>query len=615
MSETARPRPVYLDRESSPVFGLLHDVDSETPRDIAVLICPPFGWDDVCSYRSRRDWAVHLASGGYATLRFDLPGSGDSAGSPQEPGRLEAWVDATVSAAQWLRSQTGARRVVALGIGLGGLVAGLAVTRRAPIDDLVLWATPARGRTHLRELRAFASLEDRGLSANGARRGSLQLAGREASSPEGQLEAGGFVMSAETVRALDALDLTELSIPEPAGRHALMLKRDGLPVDPRLKDHLEAAGVAVSVAKVQGYGSMMARPQDAVAPTDAFDEVDRWLGELSRAAVVPGKDGERTAGTGALPAEDPQGVELEIDGVEVRETPFFVGQPSQELFGILAEPVGTRAADVCVVLLNAGAIHHIGPNRMWVEVARRWAARGVPVARMDLAALGDSAGDAFTSRDLAALYGRGTIDQVRAILDALEARGAATRFVLGGLCSGAYWSFHGALQEERVVSALLLNPRAFFWDPSLDKMRELRASLHSGTPWRRAAHGDASLAQILALLQWSPKAPLMLARRAVSRRRMRRLGGDELDHAFDSLRDSDKTLTVAFSGEEPLHEELAREGRLKRLDRWPNFSLERLPGVHHSLREVSVQKATHQAIDQAMTRELARRAPRRQEDG
>jgi hypothetical protein len=234
---------------------------------------------------------------------------------------------------------------------------------------------------------------------------------------------------------------------------------------------------------------------------------------------------------------------------------------------------------------------------------------------MDLAALGDSAGDAFTSRDLAALYGRGTIDQVRAILDALEARGAATRFVLGGLCSGAYWSFHGALQEERVVSALLLNPRAFFWDPSLDKMRELRASLHSGTPWGRAAHGDASLAQILALLQWSPKAPLMLARRAVSRRRMRRLGGDELDHAFDSLRDSDKTLTVAFSGEEPLHEELAREGRLRRLDRWPNFSLERLPGVHHSLREVSVQHATHQAIDQAMTRELARRAPGRQEDG
>jgi hypothetical protein len=87
---------------------------------------------------------------------------------------------------------------------------------------------------------------------------------------------------------------------------------------------------------------------------------------------------------------------------------------------------------------------------------------------------------------------------------------------------------------------------------------------------------------------------------------MRRRGGDELDHAFDSLRDSGKTLTVAFSGEEPLHEELARDGRLERLERWPNLDLEMLPGVHHSLREINAQHAAHQAIDQAIIRDLAR---------
>jgi pimeloyl-ACP methyl ester carboxylesterase len=607
MRETPRPRPLYLDGESSPVFGFLHDVGGDARRDVAVLICPPFGWDDVCSYRSRREWAIHLALGGYATLRFDLPGSGDSAGSPHEPARLQAWVDAAASAAGWLRSQTGARRIAAIGIGLGGLVADVALSQGAQIDDLVLWATPARGRTYLRELRAFASLEDEGLSPTRARRGSLRLAERAPDSFAGQLEAGGFVMSVETVQALEALDLTELSIPNPAGRHVLMLKRDGLPVDASLQGQLDATGVAVSVAKVQGYGSMMARPQDAVSPTHAFAEVDRWLGELSRPTVDAGSyDRHATATAIALPAGELAGVELELDGTAIRETPFFAGTPSEELFGIVAEPVGARAADVCVVLFNAGAMHHIGPNRMWVEMARRWAARGVPVARVDLAALGDSEGDPLPSGDVAALYTRETSDQVRVTLDALEARGVARRFVLGGLCSGAYWSFHGALQDERVVSTLLLNPRAFFWDPNLERMRELRSGLRSGTLWRRAAHGEASFARIRKLLQWSPSAPLMLARRAVSRRRARRLGGDELDRAFDSLRDSGKTLMVAFSGKEPLYEELAREGRLKRLERWPNLTLELLPGSHHTLRQVDVQQATHQVLDEAMTRELAR---------
>ena len=32
-------------------------------RDSAVILCPPFGWEDMCSYRVRREWAEHLARG------------------------------------------------------------------------------------------------------------------------------------------------------------------------------------------------------------------------------------------------------------------------------------------------------------------------------------------------------------------------------------------------------------------------------------------------------------------------------------------------------------------------------------------------------------------------
>ena len=42
------------------------------------------------------------------------------------------------------------------------------------------------------------------------------------------------------------------------------------------------------------------------------------------------------------------------------------------------------------VLLNAGLIHHIGPNRIYVKLARQIAALGIVALRFDLSGIGDS---------------------------------------------------------------------------------------------------------------------------------------------------------------------------------------------------------------------------------
>ena len=89
---TRRPpaRPLYLDLPSGPVFAVYHAPSADAAPATAVLLCPPWGWNDVTSYRARRAWAEHLADGGHPTLRFDFPGTGDSAGVPADPGRLAA---------------------------------------------------------------------------------------------------------------------------------------------------------------------------------------------------------------------------------------------------------------------------------------------------------------------------------------------------------------------------------------------------------------------------------------------------------------------------------------------------------------------------------------------
>ena len=135
MSVSPSLRPFYLPAAGQRFLSLLSLPDDGRDPDIGVLIVPPFGWDDVCSYRGRHDWAFHFADSGIPCLRIDLPGTGDSEGWPDDPGRVGAWIEATRVGAQWLREHTGCRRLCVVGLGLGGLLACEAA-RTVAIDEL-----------------------------------------------------------------------------------------------------------------------------------------------------------------------------------------------------------------------------------------------------------------------------------------------------------------------------------------------------------------------------------------------------------------------------------------------------------------------------------------------
>lgn len=588
------------------MFGLLHTPHSDMQRDAAVLICPPFGWEDVCSYRSRREWAEQLATAGHHVLRIDLPSTGDSGGSPEDPDRLAAWIDAVGSAAGWLLAASARPRVAAIGIGLGGLLACAATADGAPIDEIVLWAVPSLGSVFVRELRAFGRMESSRLQRRSDGNGQHL--------PAGYVGAGGFVLSAQTAESLEGLDLVADDA-HPAGRprRVLMLERDGIGVDERLREHLEQSGVAVRVGLGVGYGAMTAEPQEARPPLDVFASVQTWLGEAPANAGTPAA---REAGAGASPGQEQarsatlpavvscrDTAELTIDGVRIRETPLSIEQPFGLLFGVLAEPAEkTGAQDLGAVLLNAGAIRRIGPNRMWVEMARRWAARGVPSLRLDLEGLGDADGDATRFADVAELYVPELVVQVRSAIDVLCARRAARRFVLAGLCSGAYWSFHGALQDERVVAAFMLNPRTLFWNATLENVRYLRRGLLKPSSWRMILQGDVRFSRVSNVALHAPRSVIQ---HVVERWRAHG-DSDELDLALDQLTSLDKRLRFVFSEEEPLYEELERQGRLSSGERWPNLELDLLPGRDHTLRPANSQQRAHDVLDRALEQELAR---------
>jgi alpha-beta hydrolase superfamily lysophospholipase len=624
MSAPQASRPMYLRGSCSSLFAFLHTA-ADPVSTTAVLICPPFGWEDMCCYRIRREWAERLARAGYATLRIDLPGSGDSAGAPGDPGQLDAWTQGVTDAARWLH-RAEARQVAVIGIGLGGLVSCRAAMQGAPIDELALWSVPARGHTLLRELRAFARLE----VANMLEAGESAASGDPSDS--GALAVNGYVLSAETVSDLEDLDLQHMQLSGHVLRRVLLLGRDGLKVDQGLWRALERTGAAVSTADGPGFGAMTAEAQDARAPIRVFELVGSWIaeGELREQAPAPPNTYEhttpdtrairgRTRTAGAVTPGESDELLLEHAGVQLRESPLLLDGPSGRLFGVLTEPLGARG-ELTAVLLNAGPQRRTGPNRMWVEIARRWAAQGVATVRLDADGIGDADGDTSELVQVTAFYRPRYVEQACAALEALADRGLPQRYITLGLCSGAYWGVQAALIDERVAAVVMLNPRTLVfdeWRHTVRRARQLREKALMASTWGKVLRGDIKLSKHLetgrTLVERAASTPMRVRERIGAPRGENGAAREAdvrepIEDLFDRLRDRDQHGLLLFTGKEVLRNELTRNGVLDRMDRWPNLELALIGSSAdtHTLTPLWLQRQVHALVDRVLEDELKR---------
>jgi alpha-beta hydrolase superfamily lysophospholipase len=262
----------------------------------------------------------------------------------------------------------------------------------------------------------------------------------------------------------------------------------------------------------------------------------------------------------------------------------------QRLAGIVTEPARLHPSGICAVFLNSGAIRRIGPGRMYVSLARRWAERGIPSLRLDLAGIGDSDGDAARLAEVAEFYEPPFAGQISAALDTLTARLGPRSFLLVGLCSGGYWAFESALHDERVAAVAAVNPGALIWSRLLLRDRALQPLVQS---LRRAR---------------SPRTLFHLTRVTAARlhaRFARRLGGDRLDRALDRLRARQTSVLLLFAEAEPQLWELERDGQLARIRRWPTLSVECIAGRDHTLRPAAMQTEAQRVLDRFVDELLA----------
>jgi alpha/beta superfamily hydrolase len=547
------PDPGYLSDGS---FVSFHRAEAGS-RDVVAVVCPTIGYEAISSHRALRVLAERLASRGTAALRVDYHGTGDSAGSDDDDGRVEAWLRSIHLAADAAKTLSGARRVVLFGLRLGANLAAVAASRRDDVAGLVLYAPCTSGKSFVRETRAFRLL-------------AAASEGLPPPEESGDLDAAGFVLRKETLASLAGALAWPASV---GGAKVLVLARDDAATDERVLAALRATGAEVLHAAPPGYAAMMVDPHRTVVPVAAFDEAVSFVGSLS---------GEPAS---ALSPSRPAALSPALSAPAFEERPRWIGRG---IFSISTVPSGRRRGTA--VLLNPGSVHHVGSNRLHVRWARAWAERGIATLRIDVGGIGESP-PAPGARENET-YSKSAVPDV---LSAVREASLGGPVAIVGLCSGAYAAYHAALaaraRDEVPRAVVLINPQTFHYrdGDSLDvsplgETKRYRASALDPEKWRRLLSGKVDLANV---------AKIVLSRAAleVRTRLARHLGGPDVRREIATLLDRDVDVLLVYSATDPGLDYLTMEtGRsLDRLRRRPNLRLELVQQADHTFTPLASQ--------------------------
>jgi alpha-beta hydrolase superfamily lysophospholipase len=197
--------PLFFGPDDHSLFGWLHLPAGRAPRRTAVVLCHPFGQEFVLAHRAFHGFARLLAEAGFATLRFDWWGTGDSQGDLEE-ARLETWTRDVALAMRTVRERVKCDDVALAGMRLGGTLAALAGAD-APLAALLLWDPVVDGATFLR-----------GWVAHWREQGSRRRSGSTRRSPGVGLAVGDRLR--EGRRALDLRAARDRDVPVQWGTRA-----------------------------------------------------------------------------------------------------------------------------------------------------------------------------------------------------------------------------------------------------------------------------------------------------------------------------------------------------------------------------------------------------------
>lgn len=413
-------------------FGWLHTPVDARRSNVAVLVCPGLLGDELVAYCALRVLADELARTGYWTVRLEYPGTGDSCDQAlaRSDGHWPAWQDSIDTTADWLKSVSGAGKLVICSMRAGALLTTLVASRRDDIVGLLLFEPTVSGRSYVRELTLDAELHGGRVLPSG-----------------GGIEVGEFRFGGNTLAEIASTDLRK-TCPRAGQKVAVFTRAETRLVDECL-DRWRHAGLEVTKGNwSDDLNSLVGHPTFDAVQLPSFRDVVGWV-----TAAFPLATGSPVSERcpPALPAE------VTLRPGDCIETTLRFG-PGRRLFGIVCNPEAGPSRDI-VIIVNGGRDPRYGASRQGAEFARRLGRCGFSSLRADFAGLGDSLGPPGKENIISHAFADRTSD-IRAMVDALEKLGFR-RFTVQGICSGAYHAFHGALADRRISALMLVNQPLF----------------------------------------------------------------------------------------------------------------------------------------------------------
>ncbi len=207
---------MFLERGTERLFAFLHLPDADTSR--GVVLCAPLAEEKLWSHRVFVSFARELAARGYAVLRFDFRGEGDS-DRPFEDTDLDTRIEDTAFAIDSLkRLVPGIVDMTLVGLRLGATIAAVTAARRKDVHRLVLWDPVMNGDDYMQAVLRTNLMYQMALHGKVIENREA-LAQRLASGETVNIE--GYELSAALFRDVSALRLDNV-LPHAAGRKLIV---------------------------------------------------------------------------------------------------------------------------------------------------------------------------------------------------------------------------------------------------------------------------------------------------------------------------------------------------------------------------------------------------------
>ena len=399
--------------------------------DCAVLLVSPWGFEDLCLRKFYREIAEALAAQGISNLRFDLPGAGDAAETP-ENASLELWLSCIATAAKELKRYSGASNVILAGHGLGATLALMGANRIDNVAGLALLAPVVSGRTYLRETSLWWKLiaADLGLGPEFTESGKVTIA--------------GFDMPATIESDIRKIKEADLGLTRPLP--VLAINRAARDSDKALADALEAAGSTVTRLPYDGFDALVTNPLLSKSPAAIVAALANWAREIAPQTEPREK-----------PIKTPDAV---LQGHGFLETGIRFGA-NDRLTGTICEPQSARRG-ASVLIVGTSYERASGWGGMGARTARELARIGIASLRFDAAGVADS--PPVPGDPAQILYAQSLDRDVHDALSALTMREPGPA-IIAGRCSGGYHAFQTALTDPACQGVAVVNSFAFIWDP------------------------------------------------------------------------------------------------------------------------------------------------------